>query len=52
MPPKFLIDTIAMSFLYYTKKQKIADKVILVLPFKLKGKIDLVATKRSWNNGI
>lgn len=52
LPHKFLIDTIAMSFLYYTKKQKIADKVTIVLSFKLKGEIDLVATKRSWENGI
>ena len=49
---KFLIDLIAMSFLYYTKEEKIADKVTLVLPSKLKGEIDLVATRRSWTNGI
>ena len=47
LPPQSLIQIIVTSFLYYTKKQKIADKVTLVLPSKLKGKIDLVAIKRS-----
>ena len=48
LPPNNLIEIIVTSFLYYTKKQKIADKVTLVLHPKLKGKIDLVAIKRSW----
>ena len=48
LPSKNLIEIIVTSFLYYTKKQKIADKVILVLHPKLKGEIDLVTIKRSW----
>ena len=48
LPPKNLIEIIMTSFLYYTKKQKIADKVTLVLPSSLKGEIDLVTIKRSW----
>ena len=48
LPPKNLIEIILTSFLYFTKKQKIADKVTLVLSSKLKGEIDLVTIKRSW----
>ena len=48
LPSQNIIDIIVTSFLYYTKKQKIADKVTLVLPPRLKGEIDLVAIKRSW----
>ena len=48
LPPKHLIEIILTSFLYYTKKEKIADKVSLVLPSRLKGEIDLETIKRSW----
>ena len=48
LPPKNLIEIILTSFLYFTKKQKIADKVTLVLSTKLKGEIELVTIKRSW----
>lgn len=48
LPPKNLIELILTSFLYYTKKQKVADKVILVLNSKLKEEIDLETIRRSW----
>ena len=48
LPPKHLIEIIVTSFLYYTKKEKIADKVTLILPSTLKGEIDLETIKRSW----
>ena len=48
LPPKNLVEIIVTSFLYYTKKQKIADRVILVLHPKLKEEIDLITIKRSW----
>ena len=48
LPLKHLIQIIVTSFLYCTKQQKIADKVTLVLPSRLKGKIDLETIKRSW----
>ena len=48
LPPKNLIEIIVTSFLYYTKKQKIADKVTLVLPSRLKGEIDLKTIQRGW----
>ena len=48
LPPKNLIEIIVTSFLYSTKKQKIADKVTLVLPHKLKREVDLITVKRSW----
>ena len=48
LPPKNLVEVIVTSLLYYTKKQKIADKITLVLPRKLKGEIDLITVKRSW----
>ena len=48
LPPKVLIGIIMTSFFSYTKKCKIADKVTLVLPYRLKGKIDLTAIERSW----
>lgn len=52
LPPKNLIELITTSFLDHTKKQKIADKITMVLPSRLRGKIDLVAIKRSWTSGI
>ena len=48
LPPKTLIEIVVTSFLYYTKKQKIADKVTLVLPSRLKGEIDLKTIQRGW----
>ena len=48
LPPKQLVEIIMISLLYHTKKQKIADKVILVLPPRLKGEIDLKTIRRSW----
>lgn len=49
MPPRNLIEIIITSFFYYTKKNKIADKVALVLPISLKGEVDLITIKRSWS---
>lgn len=48
LPPKNLIEIVVTSFIFYTKKQKIADKVTLVLPSRLKGEVDLKTIKRSW----
>ena len=49
LPPRILIWRILTSFLDSTKSmKKIADKVVLVLPHRLKGEIDLAAIKRSW----
>ena len=48
LPPKNLIEIIVTSFLYYTKQQKVADKVTLVLHPRLKAEIDLETIKRSW----
>ena len=48
LPAKNLIEVIVTSFLYYTKKQKIADRVTLVLPQTLEPEIDLITIKRSW----
>ena len=48
LPPKNLIEIIVTSFLYFTKEQKIADKVTLVLPDRLKREVDLITVKRSW----
>ena len=48
LPPKNLIEITATSFLYFTKQKKIADKVTLILPLRLKGEVDLVTIKRSW----
>ena len=48
LPAKNLVEVIVTSFLYYTKKQKIADRVILVLHSRLRGEIDLVSIRRSW----
>ena len=52
LPAKNLIDVIITSFLYYSKKQKIADRVTLVLPQRLETEIELITIKRSWTNGI
>ena len=49
LPPKNLIEVILTSFLFYSKKQKIADRVTLVLPRNLWGKIDLLSIKRNWS---
>ena len=48
LPPRNLIEIVVTSFVFYTKKQKIADKMTLVLPSKLKGEVDLETIKRSW----
>ena len=48
LPAKNLIEIIVTSFLYYTKKQKIADKVTLVLHHRLRKEIDLETIRRSW----
>ena len=52
LPPKMLVNLILTSFLYYTKKAKIADHVTLVLPMKFKHIIDLEAVKRSVKNAL
>ena len=48
LPPRNLIEIVVTSFVFYTKKQKIADKVTLVLPSRLKGEVDLKTIKRIW----
>ena len=48
LPPKTLVELIVTSFIDYTKKQKVTDKVILVLPTKLRSVIDLTTIERSW----
>ena len=48
LPPKNLIEIIVTSFRYFTKEQKIADKVTLVLSNELKREVDLISIKRSW----
>ena len=48
LPPRNLIEIILTSFVFYTKKQKVADKVTLVLPLRLKGEVDLESIKRNW----
>lgn len=48
LPERNLIEIILTSFFYYTKKNKIADKIILVLPKNIGGKVDLVKIERSW----
>ena len=48
LPPRNLIEVILLSFVEFTKKRKIADKVTLVLPKRLKGEIDLITIKRGW----
>lgn len=49
LPPKVLIGIIITSFFYYTKGGKIADKITLVLPARMKGNIDLTTIERSWH---
>ncbi len=48
LPPGNLIEVIATSFLCHTKERKVADRVTLVLPSRLAGKLDLKSMKRSW----
>lgn len=48
LPPGELIQVIVTSFLCHTKERKIADRVSLVLPHHLVGKVDLNSVKRSW----
>ena len=48
LPPANLIEVIATSFLCDTKQRKVTDKVTLVLPCRLAGKLDLKSIKRSW----
>lgn len=48
LPARNLVEIIITSFLFYTKQQKIADRVTLVLSEKLRSEIDLTSIKRSW----
>ena len=48
LPAKVLIGIIMTSFFYHTKRGKIADKVTLVLPVRMKGNIDLTTIEGSW----
>ncbi len=48
LPPGKLIEVIVTSFLCHTKERKVADRVTLVLPSRLAGKLDLKGIKRSW----
>ena len=49
LPPGMLIDIMVISFVYYTKQQKAADVVTLVLPHRLAGTLDLNSIKRNWS---
>jgi len=48
LPARNLVEIIITSFLFYTKQQKIADRVTLVLPSRLRSELDLTSIKRSW----
>ena len=48
LPAAHLIEIILISFVYHTKKGKIADKVTLLLPSHLLSEVDLKPIKRSW----
>ena len=49
LPEKVLTGIIVTSFICHTKKEKVADKVTLVLPRRLRGTLDLNTIGRSWN---
>ena len=49
LPPRNLIEIILTSFLFHSKKDKVADKVALVLPRNLWGKVDLLSIQKSWS---
>ena len=44
LPARHLIEIIVTSFLYHTKEGKVADRVALVLPRRMKGQVDLNST--------
>ena len=46
--PEILTEIIITSFACHTKKVKVADKVTLVLPQRLRGKLYLKSFKRRW----
>ena len=46
--PVNLLEITMISFLYHTKEQRVTDRVTLVLPRRLAGKLDLTSIKRSW----
>ena len=48
LPEKVLTGIIVTSFICHTKKEKVADKVTLVLPRRLRGTLDLNTIGRSW----
>ena len=48
LPPRHLIEIMITSFLYHTKEKKVADRVTLVLPRHLAGRVDLKGIKRRW----
>ena len=52
LPREILVEIIIQSFIYYTKKEKVADKVTLVLPQSLRWTFDLKGIKRSVTYGI
>lgn len=49
LPPRNLIEIVLTSFLFHSKKQKVADKVALVLPLSLWGRVDLLSIQKSWS---
>lgn len=49
LPPKNILDVIVMSYFYYTKKNKIAKQVKVILPVDLKDKIDLLSYSENWS---
>ena len=48
LPPEVLTEIIVASFVFHTKKEKVASKVTLVLPHRLRGILDLNSIKRRW----
>ena len=48
LPTEVLTEIIVASFVFHTKKEKVTDKVTLVLPRHLRGKLDLNSIKRRW----
>ena len=48
LPASRLVEIMLTSFLCHTKERKVAERVTLVLPRRLAGKVDLNRIKRSW----
>ncbi len=48
LSPANLLKIVMISFLYHTRERAIANKMTLVLPHSLEGKLDLKSIKNSW----